>query len=64
LCGCHTGAAQAGSAPGELTPNQRAIIGKIAKPTGRRELQYFGATDDVGAVVQLPVHAKLITIVS
>lgn len=47
-----------------LTPDQRAIIDKIAKPTGRGELQYSGApTDDVGAVVQLPVHGKNITIV-
>jgi len=57
------GTAQAESAPSPLTPDQRAMIDKIAKPTGRGELQYAGApTDDVGAVVQLPVHGKYITI--
>ena len=50
--------------PVTLTPDQRAIIDTIAKPSGRGELQYSGApTDDVGAVVQLPVHGKNITIV-
>src|SRR5262245_26546938 len=54
--------AQAGSTSGSLTPDQRAIIDKIAKPTGRGELRY-APTDDVGAVVQLPVHGKYVTIV-
>src|SRR5262249_62115988 len=58
------GSAQAESAPSPLTPDQRAMIDKIARPTGRGELQFSGApTDDVGAVVQLPVHGKYITIV-
>jgi hypothetical protein len=56
--------ARADSAQIPLTPDQRAIIDKIAKPTGRSELQYSGAaTEDVGAVVQLPVHGKNVTIV-
>src|SRR5215510_3919942 len=56
--------AQSDPPPATLTPDQRAIIDKIAKPSGRGELQYSGApTDDVGAVVQLPVHGKNITIV-
>ena len=46
-----------------LTPDQRAIIEKIAKPTGRGELQYSGAPSDVGAEVQLPVQGKFVTIV-
>jgi len=56
--------AQADSAQIPLTPDQRAIIDKLAKPSGRGELQFSGTpTDDVGAVVQLPVHGKYITIV-
>ena len=56
--------AQGDSAQISLTPDQRAIIDKISKPTGRGELQYAGApTDDVGAVLQLPVHGKNVTIV-
>jgi hypothetical protein len=56
--------AQTDSAQIPLTPDQRAIIDKITKPTGRGEVQYAGApTDDVGAVVQLPVHGKNVTIV-
>jgi Metallo-peptidase family M12 len=56
--------ARADSAQIPLTPDQRAIIDKITKPTGRGELQYAGApTDDVGAVLQLPVQGKNITIV-
>jgi Metallo-peptidase family M12 len=55
---------QAASAQTSLTPDQRAIIDKIAKPRGRGELQYSGApTDDVGATVQLPVGGKYITLV-
>jgi Metallo-peptidase family M12 len=46
-----------------LTPDQRAIIEKIAKPTGRGELQFSGAPTDVGAEVQLPVQGKYVTIV-
>ena len=47
-----------------LTPDQRAIVEQITKPAGRGELQYSGApTDDVGAVVQLPVRGKNISIV-
>jgi len=45
------GPAQAGSAPGELTPNGRSSP-KLPSRQARRELQYLGATDDVGAVVQ------------
>ena len=46
-----------------LTPDQRAIIEKIAKPTGRGELQFSGAPTDVGAEVQLPVQGKYVTII-
>ena len=46
-----------------LTPDQRAIIGKIAKPRGRGELQYSGAPTDVGAEVQLSVQGKYVSIV-
>jgi hypothetical protein len=65
LCaGVISAGAQADSAPSPLTPDQRAIIDKIAKPTGRGALQYSGApTEDVGAVVQLPVQGKYVTIV-
>jgi hypothetical protein len=55
--------AQTASAPQGLTPDQRAIIEKIAKPTGRGELQYSGAPTDVGAQVQLPVQGKNVSIV-
>jgi Metallo-peptidase family M12 len=64
LYGALPALAQTQPAPGALTPDQRKIVEKIAKPTGRGELQYSGAAaDDVGAVVQLPVHGKNITIV-
>jgi len=55
--------AQTEPAPTALTPDQRAIIEKIAKPTGRGELQYSGAPTDVGAEVQLPVQGKYVSIV-
>src|SRR5262245_23976038 len=58
--------AQTEAAAPALTPDQRALIGKIAKPTGRGELQYSGTPiDEVGAVVHLPVpvHGRYITIV-
>ena len=41
----------------------RAIIEKIAKPTGRGELRYSGAPADVGGEVQLPVQGKYVTMV-
>src|SRR5262245_9827298 len=56
--------AQTEAAAPALTPDQRAIIDKIRKPIGRGEVQYSGApTDHVGAVLQLPVHGKYVTIV-
>jgi len=55
--------AQTEPVPTALTPDQRAIIAKITKPTGRGELQYSGAPTDVGAEVQLPVGGKYVTVV-
>jgi Metallo-peptidase family M12 len=55
--------AQTEPVPTVLTPDQRAIIEKIAKPTGRGELRYSGAPADVGAEVQLPVQGKYVTMV-
>jgi hypothetical protein len=55
--------AQTDPVPTALTPDQRAIIAKISKPTGRGELQYSGAPADVGAEVQLPVRGKYVTVI-
>ena len=55
--------AQTEPLPTALTPDQRAIIAKITKPTGRGELQYSGVPTDAGAEVQLPVRGKYVTVV-
>ena len=47
--------ADTGVEPGALTPDQRAIIEKIAKPSHADIVQYAGApTDPIGAQVRLP----------
>ena len=47
--------ADTGGETGVLTPDQRAIIDKIAKPSHAENVQYAGApTDPIGAQVRLP----------
>ncbi len=56
LCAHFTPAlADAGAEPAGLTPDQRAIIDKIAKPSQAENLQFAGApTDLIGSRVRLP----------
>src|SRR5262245_55430039 len=51
--------------PRALTPDQRAIIEQIAKPSHRENLQYAGApADPIGTEVKLPFRdGKLLTLV-
>ncbi|MGE0850055.1 MAG: M12 family metallo-peptidase [Hyphomicrobiaceae bacterium] len=54
VCGL-SGLAQAGPEGATLTPDQLAIVEKIAKPPGAEEVRYVGApTDPIGAEVRLP----------
>jgi hypothetical protein len=54
VCGL-SGLAQAGPESATLTPDQVAIVEKIAKPPGAEEVRYVGApTDPIGAEVRLP----------
>ena len=47
-----------------LTPDQQAIIAKIAKPSDSGDVQYAGrATDPFGAEVNLPFQGQSITLV-
>src|SRR5262245_26716256 len=56
--------AQVGTQPGTLTPDQQAIIAKIAKPSGTTDIQYAGkSTDSFGAEIRLPFQqGKFITL--
>ena len=48
LCAHFTPAlADAGAEPGGLTPDQRAIIDKIAKPSQAENVQFAGAPSDL-----------------
>lgn len=54
VCGL-SGLAQAEPESATLTPDQVAIVEKIAKPPGAEEVRYVGApTDPIGAEVRLP----------
>src|SRR5262245_31970187 len=55
-CGaCAPVLANTAAQPGELTPDQRAIIEQIARSSQGDRLQYAGApTDPIGSEVRLP----------
>ena len=57
--------AQDGAEPGRLTPDQQAIIDKIAKPSGLDSARYAGApTDPIGTQVTLPLgDGQFVTLV-
>lgn len=65
LCAGLSGAlAQDGAEPGRLTPDQQAIIDKIAKPSGLDGARYAGPTDPIGAQVTLPLgDGQFVTLV-
>jgi hypothetical protein len=66
LCAvCGPALADTGAELGALTSDQRAIIGKIARPSQEENVQYAGApTDLIGAEIRLPFsEGKHITLV-
>jgi hypothetical protein len=57
--------AETDAGPFALTPDQRAIIDKIGKPSNAENVQYAGApTDSIGAQVRLPFReGKYLTLI-